>query len=231
MTLTDFYERHATFVPVLTPRLVTVADLVEAERPASMLDIGCGAGVLLREISERCPATRLVGVDAVPGLDPAWTSHRVDLSSGIPLDDQFDVIVAGEIIEHLPDPDLLVNECRRLLRPGGALVVTTPNLAWWVNRILLPLGIQPMFTEVSTTHKLGRRHPALGQGNPPEGHLRVFTSRALRELLELHDLRVETLDGLPFWLPKPLDRLDGLLSRRAALAADLVVVARRPHSG
>ncbi len=63
------------------------------------------------------------------------------MEEGIPYpDDSFDVVSAGEVIEHIYDPDRLLAETRRVLRPGGHVVLTTPNLQAWYNRALFVAG-------------------------------------------------------------------------------------------
>jgi hypothetical protein len=58
---------------------------------------------------------------------------------------------------------------RRVLRPGGVLLLSTPNLAAWFNRSLVLLGVQPVFSEVSLRRVYGR------PGREVAGHLRLFT--------------------------------------------------------
>ena len=95
----------------------------------------------------------------------------------------FDLVLLIDVIEHLYDPDHVMDEVRRLLRPGGVLALVTPNLASWLNRALLAAGRQPLDAEVSTRAVFGRPGP---RGAPPAGHIRVFTRRALREFLRYH---------------------------------------------
>ena len=76
---------------------------------------------------------------------------------GLPLaDSSVDIVIMSELIEHLVDPDRHLDEAWRVLRPGGTLLLSTPNLAAWYNRVLLACGIQPLFTEVSLRGIYGR---------------------------------------------------------------------------
>ncbi len=57
----------------------------------------------------------------------------------------FDVIFAGEIIEHIFHDDRFLAQLRGILAPGGVLALTTPNLFFAVNRLVMPLGRMPYF--------------------------------------------------------------------------------------
>jgi hypothetical protein len=107
------------------------------------------------------------------------------------------------------------------------LVLSTPNVVSWANRILVPLGIQPLFTETSSEAHLGRRWALLGQGNQVQGHLKVFTHRSLGELLVRCGFTVVDRRGMPAEFPRGVDRIDRLLSRTVPLASDLLYTSRR----
>src|SRR5690606_16552983 len=96
---------------------------------------------------------------------------------------EFDCVILGEVIEHVPNTDFVLQEIRRVLKKNGTLLISTPNLVSWANRILVPLGIQPLFTEVSNEVNLGRFFSFLGQGGKVQGHLRIFTFKSLEEIL------------------------------------------------
>lgn len=229
MTFEDYYKDNVTYISRVDPRLARIIDIVVAARPATTLDIGCGRGFLLDQLAQR-GLTGLTGMDVfdeVPSGPFAYV--RGDVTKPLPLPDaSVEVVVAGEIIEHVPNPDDLVREIRRVLVPGGMLVLSTPNLVSWANRILVPFGIQPLGTETSSEIALGRRLKVLGQGNQVQGHLKVFTHRALGELLERYDFTVTQRFGVPAFFPPPVDRIDRLFSRRVATASGVVFVAIAP---
>lgn len=90
----------------------------------------------------------------------------------------------GELIEHLLNPDLAIREIWRVTKSGGKIIISTPNLACWYNRILLLFGMTPFNIEVSTEVVMGRKFKFLGYGSPLVGHIRVFTKRAMVEFLK-----------------------------------------------
>jgi SAM-dependent methyltransferase len=94
-----------------------------------LADIGCGTGQLWYEVQPMF--SRCVGVDAVryAGLPDDIEFRQTDLDRlPLPLDDAFaDVVTAVETIEHLENPRALCRELCRVVRPGGWIVITTPN--------------------------------------------------------------------------------------------------------
>lgn len=99
----------------------------------------------------------------------------------------FKCIVMAEVIEHLYDPDRLLDVILKTLVPGGVLVISTPNLSGFLNAFSLLLGFQPVDTEVSTVYPYGR---PFTMGGKCVGHIRVFTLKALKEMLSSHKMNL-----------------------------------------
>jgi SAM-dependent methyltransferase len=135
--------------------------------------------------------------------------------------------VCGEVIEHVVDTDGLVSEILRVLKPGGVMVLTTPNLAYALNRVILFMGLQPLFTETSLRVNMGRRWRTLGQGGPVQGHLKVFTIGALRELVAACGFVGVQIQGYRFFQAGVLGWLDRLFATKSSLGAGFVLVARK----
>jgi SAM-dependent methyltransferase len=97
-----------------------------------VLDIACGEGYGTAALA-RAGAARVLGVDlSEETCEHARRKYGVDARVGdaccVPLPDRsLDVIVSFETIEHLAAPAIFLDECRRLLVPGGTLVISTPN--------------------------------------------------------------------------------------------------------
>jgi SAM-dependent methyltransferase len=140
-----------------------------------LLDVGCGSGEFLARM--KALNWNVAGMEPDPkALDVAQArlgisvkSRLTEFSSG-----QFDVITMNHVIEHLPDPIAVLRECKRLLKPSGRLLITTPNKA--------SLGAR----------WFGRNWVAL---EPPR-HLMLFTNKSLRSCVERSDLTVESVDTL-----------------------------------
>jgi len=197
--------------------------------PAVIVDVGCGDGSALAVAASRNPAHRFAGIDWSGGAlrraqALGLTVVCADVSGpGLPVaDGAADVVIMSELIEHLVDPDGAVAEVRRVLRPGGSLLLSTPNLAAWYNRGLLAAGIQPIFSEVSLTGVFGR------PGRVVAGHLRLFTRRALTEFLTASGFRCVTVAGARYHdVPRPLGPLDRAFCRWPSAASILLVHARK----
>jgi SAM-dependent methyltransferase len=197
--------------------------------PAVIVDLGCGDGSALAVAAGHNPAHRFAGFDW--SGDALRRAHALGLpvvragvtAPGLPVaDDAADVVIMSELIEHLVDPDGAVAEARRVLRPGGSLLLSTPNLAAWYNRGLLAAGIQPVFSEVSLRGVFGR------PGRVVAGHLRLFTRRALTEFLAASGFCCVTVTGARYHdVPRPLGPLDRAFCRWPSAASILLVHARK----
>jgi SAM-dependent methyltransferase len=198
-----------------------------------LLDLGCSDGSLTVEIAKVVGASETYCVDIdVNALGVASArglkTFVADLSRDrIPLpDNSVDLAVSLEVIQFLLNPDNMLREVRRVLREGGYLLITTPNLASWVNRLVMLLGYQPYNCEVSAEILAGV--PWRGRTfAKPGGHIRPFTLRALKELLTYHGFKVIAVKGAPGVEPRELRLLDSILSLKPSLARRLIVLARK----
>ncbi|MFI9765982.1 methyltransferase domain-containing protein [Streptomyces sp. NPDC052415] len=232
--LRDFYENPAVPVSSGTPRSLRQARMLAAalgtSTPATVLDIGCGDGTAAAVAAPLLPGHRIIGVDwSQDALRRARTRLACEpvrgelTGGGLPFrSESADAVLFSEVIEHLVDPDAALDEIRRVLRPGGHLMLSTPNLAAWYNRALVLAGVQPVFSEVSLRAIHGR------PGKEVVGHLRLYTARALKEFVAASGFDVVRLAGAPFHgVPRPLRPLDRLACSRPPLASILLLHAQK----
>jgi SAM-dependent methyltransferase len=230
--LHDFYEVPGTTVSSGPDRARRQAEMlaeVLSRRTGRqrIVDVGCGEGSATYLVRRLDPGNTVIGVDwSAMALKQAQARGVLVVQAGIdrlPLPDtSVDVVIMSELIEHLVDTDAAAEEARRVLRPGGTLLLSTPNLAAWYNRGLIGLGIQPVFSEVSLKGIYGR------PGQEVVGHLRLFTRRALEEFLTARGFSCERVCGAPYHdVPRPLRPLDRWLCHWPSAASILLVEAKR----
>lgn len=145
---------------------------------SSVLDAGCGDGgkygTWLAGICGEYQGVDIAETAVAIARERGLSASRISNMSELPFaDDRFDVCVCIEVLEHLVFPLEGASELRRVLRPGGTLIVSVPNTVYWRRRIDLAL--------------LGRWHPL---GNPDgarrpwdDAHLRFFTRKTLERML------------------------------------------------
>ncbi len=119
-----------------------------SQRPISVLEIGYARGGLLDSL-DAAGDYRKFALDLHerrPG--PGVTFFQHDCNNDFDFADgmAFDVIFAGEIIEHVYHDDRFLEQIRKILAPGGVLALTTPNLFFFVNRLVMPFGRMPFFS-------------------------------------------------------------------------------------
>lgn len=200
-----------------------------------MIDLGCGDGNATSVIGEKVGAKEVFGVDideeAVESAKQRGIDARLsDLSrESLPFpDDHFDLVISIEVIEHIYDTDHFLSEVKRVLRPGGHFLLTTPNLGWWINRLALMVGYQPFFTNLSKTYDVGKLQRRPCETGCEGSHIRLFTSRALEEFLNIHGFKVQSIRGCSLdILPKWLGWIDRLISKVPSVSANLVLLCRK----
>jgi SAM-dependent methyltransferase len=220
-----------------------VLDLVSAHKFGRdvdrILDIGCGDGEFTALLKDAARAKEAFGVElSEAGAELAQRRNiravQLDIDeSSFPFpEDYFELIFAGEVIEHLFDPDHLLEECHRVLKPAGIFIITTRNLSSFYNRITLLLGYQPFSTSVSLRHNAGR--PFELSSEILGDHIRVFTYRALRDLVRLSKFEIIETQGSPSVLPErksflisTLRLFDRLLSRFPSLSQGILLVCKK----
>lgn len=112
-----------------------------------LLDIGYAKGSLADNLPEY-KNIKKYGIDKYERYTPndvVFIKH--DCNYGLPDFEglMFDVVFAGEIIEHIFDDRKFLKQIYEILKPAGVLVLTVPNLFFLINRIIFPLGKMPYF--------------------------------------------------------------------------------------
>jgi 2-polyprenyl-3-methyl-5-hydroxy-6-metoxy-1,4-benzoquinol methylase len=196
--------------------------------PSRILDLGCSGGLFAERA--RAAGHHVTGVDymEIPGVRERTDRFFVgNLEEGIPeeVGGRYDVIIAGDIIEHLSRPRDALRDMRKVLRPGGQLLLSVPNFGHWYPRARVLTG----------TFGYDRR------GILDDTHLRFFTRATLRRTVRTagFDIMAETVTGLPLGVVteggggalNAVRRIDGLLTKaRPTLFGYQHVVRLTPHA-
>lgn len=217
-------------------KLVMIDQLVRPhlKENSRLLEIGCGAGNLLVQAS--VPGSFPIALDLSMQALTFVRSRLQELETGqepikgfaclqsigerLPFaDGSFDFTLLSEVVEHLEEPHLSIREASRVLRPGGRLLVTTPNyrsfwpiMEWTVDRLNMA--------------------PKMGG----EQHISKFYPATLNSLMVKSGLRLEysgTIYGVSPFLSllsprQALKRLDGELKSRSGSGMILVAVGVKP---
>lgn len=104
-------------------------EAMECVPPGEVLDVGAGAGYTSARLSDRGHRVRAVDINREQFVPTSIPFVKSDLNAALPFADaSFDGVLALEIIEHLEAPRAFVRELGRVVRPGGAVVISTPNI-------------------------------------------------------------------------------------------------------
>jgi len=185
------YDKYGSTNPVVR-RLMSgferaLDELLDSAAPESLLDVGCGEGVLVqrwaRHLGEQ---RRVVGLDLQEeSIQAGWSAHQAPnleyhvMSGGeLPFgEDEFDLASAIEVLEHVPDPELTLAEMARCAK--NHLLVSVPREPLW--RML----------------NLARGAYVGSLGNTP-GHVNHFSKRSFERLLARHGRVVEVRSPFPW---------------------------------
>ena len=182
-----------------------------AEEKPTVLDVGCATGSLLAFLRER--EWRVTGVEISPSAEYARNVRLLDVKS-LPINenkfsnDYFDVVLASHLIEHLNDPYLFLKETHRILKDGGFIFITTPNINGFQARLFGSRWRSAIFD-----------------------HLYLFSASTLTTMLKntgFNPEKIATWGGLakgfaPLWLKKAVD----FLAKRFGFGDVMIVRARK----
>jgi 2-polyprenyl-3-methyl-5-hydroxy-6-metoxy-1,4-benzoquinol methylase len=184
------YDKYGSTNPVVRRLMAgferTLDELLTAAAPTSLLDVGCGEGVLTQKWAQRIAPNRVVGLDLEdPVLQQEWATrtepnleYRVQKAERLPFaDGEFDAATAIEVLEHVPDPEHTVAEMARVAQRH--LIVSVPREPLW-------RGLN-----------MARGAYLKDLGNTP-GHLNHWSKRSFTALLAQHGDVVEARSPFPW---------------------------------
>ena len=163
-----------------------VMRLIKQQRPENVLDLGCGNGVLTKKIADE--GIPVVGVDPsesgvlgakemFPNLDFRVCGVYDDPACAAL--DKFDLVVAEEVVEHLYYPDELLKFSRKVLKPNGKLIITTPYYGYLRNLLLAIFNRWDHHLTPLWDH----------------GHIKLFSKKTMQGLLERNQFEIKEFHG------------------------------------
>jgi 2-polyprenyl-3-methyl-5-hydroxy-6-metoxy-1,4-benzoquinol methylase len=184
------YDKYGSSNPLVKRMMAgfqgTLDGLLAAASPASLLDVGCGEGVLVHEWAQRLPSARVVGIDLEePSIQSGWEQrqapnlqYKVMRAENLPFaDGEFELACAIEVLEHVPDPEHTLAEMARCA--SGHLLVSVPREPLW--RML----------------NVARGAYLRDLGNTP-GHLNHWSKRSFMRLLAHYGTVTEKRSPFPW---------------------------------
>lgn len=166
----------------------TIREIFSNKEIETVLDVGGNYGIFLKMLSEEYSIKRKVCLDIT---EPSARIKDVEYLIGYAeetlknlKESSVDIVLLQDVIEHIFDPDRLILNLKTVLKDGGIIIVSTPNLSSMINRMALLLGYEPIGVEVSTKRVFGR------PGSSVAGHIRNFTYRALRDFFEYYGFHI-----------------------------------------
>jgi 2-polyprenyl-3-methyl-5-hydroxy-6-metoxy-1,4-benzoquinol methylase len=184
------YDKYGSSNPVVRRLMAsferTLDELMEQAEPSSLLDVGCGEGVLVHRWAQSLPQARFVGIDLVEeSIQAGWAEHqapnleyRTMPAENLPFAaNEFAVATAIEVLEHVPDPEHTLAEMARCAERH--LLVSVPREPLW--RML----------------NLARGAYIAQLGNTP-GHLNHWSKRSFASLLSRYGQVAEVRSPFPW---------------------------------
>jgi 2-polyprenyl-3-methyl-5-hydroxy-6-metoxy-1,4-benzoquinol methylase len=172
--------------------------------PGKVLEIGCGAGAFGQWLTEQGAEVTGIEMMSTPAIFAAQRLHEVHVSDALEImptlpADSFDLFCANDVLEHLPRPDIALAEARRVLKPGGRLVCSLPNIRYW--DALMRIVADGDF-------------PQEDSGIFDRTHLRWFTRTRVEEFLRENGFEPEVIEGANPTPSKSFRRWRALLGSR-----------------
>jgi ubiquinone/menaquinone biosynthesis C-methylase UbiE len=214
-----------------------ILDVIEPRAHGRLLDCGCGDGEFTVQVACRARVSEAYGIEYAndrvdDAADRGVIVSESDLNGPLPYKSCFfNIVHADQIIEHLINIDLFLEEVKRVLRPDGYAILSINNLASWHSRFSLALGMEAAPLQVSNEAKRNDASEPLQAVHHPsqsDSRLLVFSFQGLAELCHYHGFWVERLTFAGYYpLPPHLPRLACKLD---TVHAAFLIAKLRPRS-
>lgn len=187
----DRFSSHTQIAAVLRKHAAIAATHAHPT-PYEILDVGCASGFLRNFLPS--PDFRLIGIERDPDLlaqaqqkyDQVYQADLTLDDLHLPLQQSPDAVVFADVLEHLPQPDIVLTDLlKRYVKPGTPIIISLPNVAHLYVRLSLLLG----------------RFEYADRGILDRTHLRFYTLRTAQQLCAECDIQVQAIAATPVPLP------------------------------
>ncbi|TRZ51194.1 MAG: methyltransferase domain-containing protein [Dehalococcoidia bacterium] len=214
------------------PSLNKILRLIGNTNHGKMIDLGCGYGGLTRYIAQYLGMRDVHGVEInrarlLKAQSKGIKVHELDLNGArLPFAaNHFDLVTSCGALEHLTYFDNILSESFRILSKGGHIIIAMPNLASYVDRILLALGYQPRGIEISRKITPGV-FPLYRSGLL--GHIHSGTLRAMKQLIQYYGFQIVKVEASSPYVQYKLVRIaDTILSPWPGLSRRFIILGRK----
>jgi 2-polyprenyl-3-methyl-5-hydroxy-6-metoxy-1,4-benzoquinol methylase len=175
-------RKHAEYYAALNDHVLNAVIRTGGKK---FLDVGCASGVLGAAIKERVPGASVDGIElsasaAANAVEVLDNVYQLDLNrQSLELDDRYDGVICGDVLEHLIDPWAVLRRLVGLLKEGGVLVTSIPNIRHY--KVLRDLVMKGRFEYRES-------------GILDVTHLRFFTLIEMKKLLEDAGLEISHIE-------------------------------------
>jgi len=175
------------------PKLLEkLKNLVKDENFEKILDIG-GIQSSYDFLRKTFPSSKIFSIN-IEKSDLPKNNAILANAEDLPFrDNYFDLIFAREVLEHIFQPNKFIDETKRILKKGGKIVISTPNLNSWHVRLLVLFGYAPTNYTPYPGKTYGK--PKFFKTKPKYDHVRVFPYRALKEIFNTNGFVLEKIHG------------------------------------
>lgn len=191
----DYYQNKSVHYGIGHTRLRRILRLVGNATNQTVLDVGCASGYLGKLIKDKNNKVDGVEISAEAAKEAENKLDHVyvmDIERQWPVHLQqqnYDLLICTEVLEHVFDPSKVLGYAANALKPGGHIIISTPNFMTWTHRIKFLLG----------------KFEYTDQGMLDFGHIRFFTYAYLKKVLAENNFEIE--EELHIIFPGKLTRI------------------------
>ncbi len=186
-----------------------ILDLVNLNKNAKFLDLGCDDGAFTKTISQKICTNNVYGIEIVDSEIKKAKKNKIkvfkkDLNKKLPFRDSFfDIIHANQVIEHINNIDVFMLEIKRVLKKGGYAIISTENASSWCNIFSSIMGWQIFSLTNFSSLSQGIGNPfsisSSTKSHSSWNHVRIWNINGLKSYFKILGFEVEKIKGAGYF--------------------------------